>query len=69
MLFSNSEFIGDFYKPTSDKRLRKLCDYLSTKIDNIHYINMLDYIKNYPHLTWDKISNTTEYKQLLKNIK
>ena len=69
LLFSDSEFTVDFYKKTPNKRLRELCAHFITKIDNIHYKNMLNYIKEYPNSTWDKISNTTEYKQLLKNIK
>ena len=69
LLFDDSEFTVDFYKSKSDKRLRNLCDYLISKVDNIHYKNILEYIKNYPHTTWDKMSSMSEYKNLINKIK
>lgn len=69
LLFEDSEFTVDFYKPTADKRLRKLCTHLLTKVDNIHYKNIIEHIINYPHKTWDKMSNMSDFKNLINKIK
>ncbi len=69
LLFEDSEFTVDFYKPTADKRLRKLCEHLLTKVDNIHYKNILEHIINYPHKTWDKMSSMGDFKNLVQKIK